>query len=327
MDFGEVLSRAWKTIWKFKVLWIFGIFAGCGTGRLGLTVSPPSSNFNLSTALPPRFERNLADFLLSLSRPGVLAAIFSVLFILIVIAIFFSILGRTGLILGARAVDAGAAQLHFSDLWRGGLRYFWRLFGLSLLIGSPVLFFYLIFATGGIMALGFYLVGLQSPSPGALAAPMVLMAVMFCGLLCVLTLAAIVLGFLSVQAEMAIVVEDQGVFRAIRRGWQVLTRNIGPIFLTWLILAAIEVAAGLILGLPAVLLAFPLMLALLTAGSSGLSALQLVGGLLFLLYLPVGLVANGILTAYNESVWTLAFLRLTGTKMHDSLPVPLSSNA
>ena len=29
MDFSEVLGKAWRIIWKHKVLWIFGIFAGC----------------------------------------------------------------------------------------------------------------------------------------------------------------------------------------------------------------------------------------------------------------------------------------------------------
>jgi len=35
MDIGEVLSRAWKIIWKYKVLWIFGILASCGQGGGG----------------------------------------------------------------------------------------------------------------------------------------------------------------------------------------------------------------------------------------------------------------------------------------------------
>ena len=30
MDFGYVLKRAWQIMWKFKVLWIFGILASCG---------------------------------------------------------------------------------------------------------------------------------------------------------------------------------------------------------------------------------------------------------------------------------------------------------
>ena len=35
MDYGEVLSRAWRIIWKHKVLWIFGIMAGCTSGSGG----------------------------------------------------------------------------------------------------------------------------------------------------------------------------------------------------------------------------------------------------------------------------------------------------
>ena len=29
MDYGYALIRAWKITWKYKVLWIFGILAGC----------------------------------------------------------------------------------------------------------------------------------------------------------------------------------------------------------------------------------------------------------------------------------------------------------
>ena len=35
MDFGEILSKAWKIIWKFKILWIFGILTSCGQGEIG----------------------------------------------------------------------------------------------------------------------------------------------------------------------------------------------------------------------------------------------------------------------------------------------------
>ena len=39
MNYGEVLSSAWKTIWKHKVLWIFGILAGLGAGSGGGSAS------------------------------------------------------------------------------------------------------------------------------------------------------------------------------------------------------------------------------------------------------------------------------------------------
>jgi len=41
MDYGEVLSKAWQITWKYKVLWIFGILAGCG-GQFG------NNSFNYS---------------------------------------------------------------------------------------------------------------------------------------------------------------------------------------------------------------------------------------------------------------------------------------
>jgi uncharacterized membrane protein YgcG len=34
-NFGEVLTRAWKIIWKHKILWIFGILASCARGSGG----------------------------------------------------------------------------------------------------------------------------------------------------------------------------------------------------------------------------------------------------------------------------------------------------
>ena len=34
-NFGEILTRAWQITWKYKVLWIFGILAGCTNGGGG----------------------------------------------------------------------------------------------------------------------------------------------------------------------------------------------------------------------------------------------------------------------------------------------------
>ena len=35
IDYGEVLSKAWKIVWKNKILWIFGILASFGQGSGG----------------------------------------------------------------------------------------------------------------------------------------------------------------------------------------------------------------------------------------------------------------------------------------------------
>src|SRR5512136_1813143 len=133
MDFGYVLKRAWEIIWKFKILWIFGILASCGqaSGSGG-----SNSGFRFSG------QDNTAGFQVQQyfnQHPGlttfliILAII--IIVILVVLAILLGTVGRVGLIRGTLKAEQGASKLTFGELWREGLKYFWRVFGLNLLIG------------------------------------------------------------------------------------------------------------------------------------------------------------------------------------------------
>jgi hypothetical protein len=48
----------------------------------------------------------------------------------------------------------------------------------------------------------------------------------------------------------------------------------------------------------------------------------LVAGLCIVAYLPISLVANGIITTYSESAWTLTYLRLTQPKEITPVQLP-----
>src|ERR1041384_5848815 len=110
LDFGAVLARAWKITWENKVLWIFGILAGLGSG--GFNFNSRFSNFsdfrNFSGGrppLPPRFQ----EFLDRFSPPMVFAivggiACLALIIFLIVLAL--SVIGRGGLISGVQIVEA-----------------------------------------------------------------------------------------------------------------------------------------------------------------------------------------------------------------------------
>ena len=37
MQFDQIIMRAWQVIWKHKILWVFGILAGCGGQGLSNT--------------------------------------------------------------------------------------------------------------------------------------------------------------------------------------------------------------------------------------------------------------------------------------------------
>jgi hypothetical protein len=336
MDFGEVLKKAWKIVWKFKILWIFGIFAGCGTNRGGVNFNGGGSSFSNgglpgltpnspSPNLPPGLEDNLLRILQFIETPAFIIGFIIFVFVIIFIVAFFNIMGKVGLIQGALDADAGAEHLGFGGLWQSGLHYFWRFLGLTLLIGSPIFLIYLVLLFAGLLVLFAYITGSQNSSFGLTNPAFFAIISVLCVISCLVFLLAIVLSFLSPQAERAIVIENEGVISGIRRGWNVLTKNLGPILIVWIILVVISVVAGVLIALPLLIIVAPAVIAFavsMAAGGNNLSYTPLIfAGLCIVAYIPVSLVANGILAAYTESVWTLTFLRLTQPKPGEPSPV------
>jgi uncharacterized membrane protein len=100
----------------------------------------------------------------------------------------------------------------------------------------------------------------------------------------------------------------------VRRGWEVVKKNIGDVLLIWLMTAIIGFVIGILIALPVLLIVVPAIIGFAASGGDFGAAALVSAGLCFVVYLPVLLVANGILTGYLESVWALTFLRLTRPK-------------
>src|SRR4030095_11649763 len=102
VDFGEILTTTWKIAWKHKVLWIFGILAGCtANGASGNNFRYSFSSGSPSPNLPPGIE----NFVNRLSQnpgqvAGLAALIFTVICLFALIFLILSVLGRVGLIAG-----------------------------------------------------------------------------------------------------------------------------------------------------------------------------------------------------------------------------------
>ena len=137
MSYGEVLSNAWKTIWKYKVLWIFGILAGLGSGGGGGGGGGSAGpNINGDNNQPDFFNPAWGDQVGRWLEQNwwvfIVAAV--VIFLLVIVIIILSTYGRIGLARGAWKGDEGAARLTFGELFAESGRYFWRVLGLALLI-------------------------------------------------------------------------------------------------------------------------------------------------------------------------------------------------
>ena len=299
MNYGEVLSKSWKIIWKHKVLWIFGILAGCGSARAG---GGGGGNFNYSFQqgeLPPALENFFRQFERIPDWQVVLGIGALILFVLllVVLAVFLSTVGRIGLIRGAQQADGDEARLTFGGLFSGSMAYFWRVFGLNLLVGVAILLIVGLLFVMGVL--------------GAIATFGMLLICLI-PLICVFIPLMWLVGIVVEQANIAIVVENTGVIAGLKRGWQVFRDNLGAMIVMGLILIlGVGLVGGFIIGLPLVFIVAPAVVGLLIGTRSGIGGGLLVAGLCLVAYLPVWLLLTGILTSYVESAWTLTYLRLT----------------
>ncbi len=291
MDFGEVLSKAWQIIWKHKVLWIFGILTSCGggssaSGNSGWRTSAQRNDWNFQPMV-----NNIPEWQIAL----IIAIVLLVIFVLVVLAVFLSTVGRIGMIRGTVQGDRDAERLSFGELFSGSLPYFWRVFGLNLLVG-------LAFALAVIIVV-------------------VPLAVSIIGWICLIPLICVMVpigwfvGVLTEQANIAIVTENLGLVDGLKRGYEVLISNLGPMIIMWLILGiGFSLVGGLIIGLPIFFIIGPAVIGAISGNNNALGGGLLVTGLCLVAYLPVFIVANGILQGYIRSAWTLTYLRLTGKR-------------
>jgi hypothetical protein len=296
MNYGEVLTRAWKIVWKFKVLWIFGIFASCGTGSGG-GGGGNNVNYSLSSGdVPPQFkqfftysERFFNDYW------WVIALLICLTCVLVLVAIFLSTIGKIALIKGTLRAEAGADRMGFIELFNESTPYFWRVFGLSLLLFFVffvmIMFGVLVFMGATMLTFGIALICLLP-------------------LCCLMIPVFWAIGVILEQAYIAIVVEDRGIADGLSRGWEVVKTHWEPMLVMGVILIFGAAIVGLVIAIPVFMILFPLFFALGISSGNSMAPLT-IGGICFLVYLPVLILAGGIIKAYVQSAWTLTFLRLT----------------
>jgi hypothetical protein len=319
MSYGEVLEKAWRIIWKFKILWIFGILASCGSGsgNAGSNLSNRFSNRTPSNfgngsnpfgSLPPIAQQWLARMQEALNNGtfwavfgGVILTLLCVFFILWVIALVVGTFGRIGLVRGAWLADAGEENLTFGSLWSQSSLFFWRVLLLNLLL----------------MVVGLII--------GALV---VALAIFTFGIgVCLCLPFLIVIGWLinvwTQQTIVGIVGENMGVTEAIGAAWTLITKNIGPYVVMALILFIGGAIIGLIISLPMLLIVVPIMIGGFSQSNTGVTAGLLISGVIFLIYLPFLIVLGGILQSYLGTAWTLVYRRLTGRGPAAGVPAPV----
>ena len=306
-NFGEVLTRAWKHIWKHKVLWIFGILASCARGGGGN--GGGGGNSGRSGGNTPFSNGQIQR---TLSQAGRLfeqywwVVVIAILVLILIALIFYALgmIGRIGLIKGTSQAEKGAEKISFGELWSESLPYFWRIFGLNFLIGLAIFIIFIPLILVGVVTAG---IGFVCLLP----------------VFCVLFLAFWILYIVIEQAQAAIVLEDLGMLDGFKRGWQIVKTNAIPTILMSLILGIGRFILSFILAIPILLAFVPILMGLGTLRQSFVPLY--ISLACCALYMPVLIFFNGILTAYIQSAWTLTFMQLAAPK--EEAPVIIEANA
>ena len=303
-NFGEVLARAWRIIWKHKILWIFGIFAACSRGGGGSGGGTGGGGGTGPGGQPfPELERNMEQLGQWISEnPWIIAVFVLVVLALIVLSVFLGTIGRIGLIRGTYQAEQGTASLVFGELFSGSMPYFWRVFGLAFLIGLLTFLVFIPFILFGVLTAG---VGFLCLLP----------------LFCILIPLVLAVSVVVEQANAAIVIENLGIGDGLRKGWEVVRNNVGTMIVLALILFIGSAVVGFIIALPVVLAVLPVVFGAATNNTNPLWF----GVVCCALYFPVLLLLNGVMTAYMQTVWALVYMRLT--RPQDNVPVILEANA
>ncbi len=310
MDYGKLLSRAWDIIWQHKFLILLGVLVALGSvgagggsrsgGGGGFNPDRPGGEFDWQQ--PPfdfpeewdEWEWDEDEWEDEYGRGGRAAPIFVIILgililgVVIVIALALWVvasIARGGLIDAVRVIEGGGMS-NFSQAWQAGWRHGWRLLGIGILPALPML----VLTIGGLGMTGVLagLSGLFSRDMAAFSGIGGLIGV-FGALACIAAPLALVLGLLQTFANRACMFEDLGVFASYRRGWDVLIENIGPALVLFLIQIGINIAIGLVMFVPGILLA------------------------LCCILWPVLLLIQGTIAAYFSTMWTLAWGAWTGS--------------
>ncbi len=353
MDHIKILKRAWRILWSYKTLWIFGIilaltagrpngsqgaqFSGNGNGEGAFQITPPPAvRRELGEAgrmLGQFFNRIFAEGEVAAGLIALVIGLACLGLLLGLIAAVARYVAETSLIELVDDYERTEERRTFREGWRmGWSRTAWRLFLIGLVVTLPIgVAAILLLGLAGLPLLGWLS---QEPVIGVLS------TVVSIGLLFLVIFLLIIVGVVARVlvrlARRACALEDLAVFDSIGRGWDVIRGHVKDVGLMWLIVFGIRLAFTVVM-IPVVLLLLALagisggLVVLLVRGIAGLfatgGASWIIGGIagapiFFLVFGAPLLFVGGLRETYVSTVWTLTFRELTAMEVAASESEP-----
>jgi len=316
MDQIAIVKRAWNIVWRYKVLWLFGILvaltSGGGGGGGGTGYRFDSSDFDR-----PMYQD--WPWLRDVIQPERIAAFVvcccCLLFLVVIASIIVQYVSRAALI---RSVDQIEETGH-APTWREGLRLGWtnrsfRLWLLELIVGIVVGLGALVLL---LLAASPLLLLLTEMDAGRITG-IVLSVMLFLLVLLVLIVVAVVLSVLQEFWSREVLLADRGIGDALSSGYTLVRSRLRDVGGMWLVMVGIGFGFLLVM-IPVVLAVFAL------SGGIGAGLGYLVheatqsvpwaigvGLPIFLIIMLVPLtLIGGLYKVFTSSAWTLVYREVT----------------
>lgn len=347
INIGKILERAWRILWNYKVLWIFGILLALTTGggggsnvnfRFGgLDSSNRNNGYNPNFQPGPVlreffgwFEQNVTPLFLHSEQhlaTWIWIAVAFFLFIL-VLSVIFAFVHYTSEAAILRMVDhyeQTGEKVGFKAGWKlGWSRRAFRMWLIDLIITLPVILFLFLLLGLGLLI---FVSAINGNKIVAVSGIVIAIGSVFLSLF-VFTLLMVFLSLLRQFFVRKAALEETTVGESFRQGWTMFKRNWKSAALMWLVMLGIGIGVG-IAGMIAFFLLIPVYLvllvpAVLVAAIPGLIAFgiaslfthwvlaAIIGAIVALpILLTVAFAPltlfGGWYMVYDSSVWTLTY--------------------
>lgn len=299
--YENLLRRSAEILRRHPWLWFFALFAGEGSSVGG---GGGGSSGTIQQRLSTSSSTGIGSVDLSWvpywlgDRAGLIAEIALAILALALVWFLLSCVASAALIGAVAKIDSGE-RVGFGAAWRIGLAAFWRVLGFKLVQ------FLLALLPALVLVIPPLLGAVARAGPGA-----------FFGLLLDLPLVVayfywvVFLSWLSTLALRACIVDGLGPLASFIAAWALLRRRFPRIALTTVVWIGVSIGIGIVVQVIYGFAGAPFQTALSNDVAQGRWS-ELWGTLLTYLavVIPVSLVVGGAVSAYYQTLWTLAYRR------------------
>jgi hypothetical protein len=306
VNYLDIVKRAWGTTWRYKILWLFGLFAGAGGAGGGNSSSnwnSGSGNSGSGNAASQQFLDQVQNYLPLIIAVGVFLVLIGIVFFVLTYAAQGGLAFLVNEAEEKRAVKA-------ADGWRVGFAHWGRVFLLNFLIGLPMIVIFVLF----LVIFGASILGIVAATAGGDTSSLTQASGIAggiggfcCGLVFLFVTVfaySIVFGTVNQLAIRYAVLEERTAIESIKQGWADVWAKrgaIGMFFVMWVTSMVYSIALTVML----MIFIVPIIVMAIAGNFIGVAAVGMFAGL-------VALLPAAIYGAFSGSAWTIFFRRMTG---------------